>query len=216
MKLTTVQRSLVLCLSHRLSVLVGALSCFSAVLFGSIADSQAGVVVYDFVNYSFQNHYTIYGEIVTDGLIGVLSSNDIQSNPSASFGATSPYAATSFSISNTGYLTPLPAYFAQFNNLTADAAGNLWSTDGSVGITNYNEEFAISYTALGPNSYDHAQGDFGATYLWAGTGNGLQAPVLIATAEFAAAAVPEPTSLAIWVAVGLTVVVGWRWRRSKS
>ncbi|MGH7139105.1 MAG: hypothetical protein ACREHD_25440, partial [Pirellulales bacterium] len=174
-----------------------------------------------FYNYSpaIQNGYTIYGEIVTDGLIGVLSSNDIQSSPTAATGAASPYAATALSISDTGYLTPLPAYFVQFNDLVADAAGNLWAYS-SVGISDYNEADSVSYFDNGPGSYsyDHATVNYGGAYAWAGSGNFFTgplagAPLLIATAALSDPSVPEPTSLSIWAALALTGVVGRTWRR---
>src|SRR5579872_2588839 len=153
MKLTTISRPLVWCLFRCQC----ALACFTAVHFASISDSQAGVLVYDFVNYSFQNGYTIYGEIVTDGHIGILSSNDVQSDPNPVTGALTSYAATSLSISNSGYVAPLPAYFAQFNNLLADSAGNLWAPNASgIGIIDYNQDYSISYAGLGASSYDHA------------------------------------------------------------
>jgi hypothetical protein len=204
-------------------VLATSLLCFLAILFGPGSDSQAGVVVYDFVNFSFQNGYTIYGEIVTDGVIGFLSANDIQSSPDPTSGANSPFAATSLSISNTGPTTPLPAYFVQFNNLYADATGNLWAgygtVAGSVGIGDYNEADTISYFDNGPGSYsyDHATVNYGH-YAWSDSGNFFTgplagAPLLIATAAPSVSSVPEPASLTIWGSLGLAGLFWRRWRR---
>jgi hypothetical protein len=98
-----------------LSTCRSALACvlLSGALLGSVADSRADMI-YTFVNYpSLQNGYTIYGKIVTNGNMGFLSSKDIATQPD------SAYSATSLSISNSGYSTPLPAYFSQFNGLYA-------------------------------------------------------------------------------------------------
>jgi hypothetical protein len=176
---------------RRSSVRIAAVAWFSAAFLLPVFDAGADTS-YNFINYpALQNGYTIYGEIVTDGRMGTLGAGDFRS------AAGDPlYPGTAISLSNSGYLTPLPAYFVQFNNLMAvdlPGTGNvLEATDGSVGISNDNEMFAISYDAAGNTST--YEGSVPGPYLW-DTHATLTAPLVIAVET----AVPEPATLALLI-----------------
>jgi Dockerin type I domain/PEP-CTERM motif len=166
----------------------GFLFAISTIFAGSVSVSQADTI-YTYVNNVFpQNGYTIYGEIVTDGNTGVLSPGDFQTS------LVDPlYPATSLSISNSGYVTPLPAYFVQFNGL--EVIGDGLYADGSVGISTAVSSFSLSYNNNGPNNQStYAQGYINGTNKW--SDGFLTAPLLIAEAV-----VPEPATLTLLVLV---------------
>jgi hypothetical protein len=176
------------------------LFAISTTFAGSVSVSHA-TTIYTYVNNVFpQNGYTIYGEIVTDGKTGVLSSNDIQSSL-----ADPLYPATSLSISDSGFVTPVPAYFVQFNNL--EVIGNDLYANGSVGISTAGSSFSLSYNNNGPGSQStYAQGYINGSNKW--SDGFLTAPLLIATA-----AVPEPSTLSLLGLGSLSLLGIWIRRR---